>query len=117
MDIGVTIVAGIGLLLLTIMTVVRLTGIGVSVRRTAFAVAELWLAMVVWVGLFIWITHLAGASHGLGSANELRELMAQLKAAPTGALVGAGLSCAAALGLFGHFMWTVSRLRGGQARP
>ncbi len=107
MDAWFIAVAGFGLVLLTFMTVVRLTGASVSRRRTALAVAELWAVIIAWVLLgwrgwaLPWLSPLL-APRGFAVPPRL----------PTEELIRAGIADAIVIAAAVHFMWSMSRLGG-----
>jgi hypothetical protein len=83
-------VAGLGLALLSLMIVIRLTSVGVNWKRTALAVVELWIVVAAWVGMASYFSYLR-KTPALGI-----------------------ISLALVLALVVHFMFSLSRLRGEQ---
>jgi hypothetical protein len=111
-DIGFIVVASIGLALLSLMTVIRLTGVGVSWRRTALAVVELWAVIAAWVLLAGrgWITAVLPPLQD--GKLVLAHWPAQLREMPPLWFVCDVLVVVVAA----HFMWSLNRLRGEQAQ-
>jgi hypothetical protein len=111
-------VVGVGLALLSVMTALRLSAVGVSGRRIALALVELWVAVGFWVRLLAWLSALGGAPAASGRGTGwLIDAMAVARAMPSGqravALANLGLVAV----LLGHFMWSVSRVRPRQVSP
>jgi hypothetical protein len=116
MDASLLLVVTIALVLLSAMTVFRLSAIGLTNRRVAAAVAELWIGAGLWLWLFTSTLSLAGHSAASPrSASWLSDLVALLRSMSFGERLMALAKLSAAAALVAHFMWSVSRLRPHQA--
>ena len=117
MDASFLVAVGIGLALLSVMTVFRLSAVGVANRRVAVAVAELWIAVGLWVALLTSVLSHGGRTPAPARSTAwLADLMALLRSMTPGERMLALANLCVAAALVVHFMWSVRRLRPHRAK-
>lgn len=110
MDWPFAIAVGALLCLLSGLLAARLRAAGVSARRRAVALLELWGALGLWAGVFWAISSAAGTDE----VTEAREAAERLAALPARALAWAAAGVAASVGVVVHLLVTVGRLMRGE---
>jgi len=103
LDVAFIVVVAFALGLLSLMVVARLRSSGVSARRVAVLVGELWAVFALWIGVLWAASNRLLPEGGIAGARDLREMVARFSALGIGEKVLILASLVLGLAVFVHF--------------